>query len=780
MDGRFSKLLLILTLLHVLSNARGQLGEQLARRLAPETSPDIQEAAVRQLIQRVVGGQASKSFEVEVNKVLDFRSYQISLQDNGKVLIVGWDGVSVCKGFHYYLKYVLNKDLEWFKTHIELPENLQLPNVTIRSKSASPIIYYQNVCTWSYSFVWWNIEQWRRHIDWMALMGINLSLAPNQESVWQDVYSDLGLSAEEIDAHFAGPAFQAWQRMGNIRGWAGPLPPAHRRLQQLLQQRIVQAQRELGMGVALPAFAGHVPVAMRRIFPNASYSVAQRWNHFPDPYCCSLFVEPGEALFQQLATMFLRRMVDTYGSNHIYFCDPFNEMLPPIAEPEYMRATATAIYDSMREVDGDAVWLLQGWMFLNVDYWKDQLIEAFLTAVPRGRILVLDLQSEQFPQYQRTFSYYGQPFVWCMLNNFGGTLGMFGSARLINTGIGAARSMANSSMVGVGITPEGINQNYVIFALTLERAWSADNLQLSNWFDHFVLTRYGVNDTRLVQAWQLLRGSVYDFHGLNRMRGKYVLNRRPGLSLKPWTWYNASSVNEAWQLLLSAKDVVPLEDERYAIYEHDLVDITRQYLQLSIDQIYVNLKSAYRKSQLSRFQYLAGKLQQMLDDMESILASGAHFLLGNWLEDAKQLAPSIDQRPVYEFNARNQLTAWGPNGQILDYAGKQWSGMVRDYYKPRWNMFLDSVTLSMMSNRPFNATIFKQRVANEIELPFSNLTNVYPTKPVGDTWLISQDIYIRWNSYAKNTEFLHNNRLKLSISESTAQHRNHNKRNNKQ
>lgn len=47
-------------------------------------------------------------------------------------------------------------------------------------------------------------------------------------------------------------------------------------------------------------------------------------------------------------------------------------------------------------------------------------------------MLILDLQSEQFPQYGRLKSYYGQPFIWCMLHNFGGTLGMFGSAQIIN------------------------------------------------------------------------------------------------------------------------------------------------------------------------------------------------------------------------------------------------------------------------------------------------------------------------------------------------------------
>lgn len=686
---------------------------------------------------------------------------QYYLQDNGKLQINGWDGVSVAKGFHHYLKYVLHKDLDWYKTHIELPDNIKLPNVTHHSMSASSIIYYQNVCTWSYSFVWWDLQQWQRHIDWMAMMGINLALAPNQEAIWEDVYTELGLSAKEIDAHFAGPAFQAWQRMGNIRGWAGPLPPAHRHFQQALQQHLVRAQRDLGISVALPAFAGHVPVAMRRVFPDAKYSPAERWNNFPDAFCCSLFVEPSDALFQQIGAMFLRRVQQVYGSNHIYFCDPFNEIKPRIAEPEYMRSTAQAIYRSMQEVDKDAVWLLQGWMFIEIDYWQDNLIEAFLTAVPRGSILVLDLQSEQFPQYQRTFSYYGQPFVWCMLNNFGGTLGLFGSAQLISSGIQGARSIHNSTMVGVGLTPEGIGQNYAIFSLTLEQGWSQSTIETSKWFDHFALTRYGVNQTDLAQAWQLLRTSVYSFHKLQRMRGKYVINRRPSLNLNPWIWYNATMVKEAWQLLLGAKDIVPLEDDRYAIYEHDLVDITRQFLQQNIDELYVNLQSAYRKKQLQRFQYLAGKMQQMMDDMERILASGSHFLLGTWLEDAKRMAPSQEDRSLYEFNARNQLTDWGPTGQILDYASKQWSGLVKDFYKPRWVLFHDAVTLALQENRAFNATAFKQRVANEIELPFSNQTKSYLTTPVGNSWLISQNIFLKWNDLLKDSKYLHYNRLRL-------------------
>lgn len=47
-------------------------------------------------------------------------------------------------------------------------------------------------------------------------------------------------------------------------------------------------------------------------------------------------------------------------------------------------------------------------------------------------MIILDLQSEQFPQFHRLDQYFGQPYIWCMLHNFGGTLGMFGSVDIIN------------------------------------------------------------------------------------------------------------------------------------------------------------------------------------------------------------------------------------------------------------------------------------------------------------------------------------------------------------
>ena len=42
--------------------------------------------------------------------------------------------------------------------------------------------------------------------------------------MWLKVLPRWGVSGEELRAHFGGPAFLAWQRMGNIHSYAGSLP----------------------------------------------------------------------------------------------------------------------------------------------------------------------------------------------------------------------------------------------------------------------------------------------------------------------------------------------------------------------------------------------------------------------------------------------------------------------------------------------------------------------------------------------------------------------------
>jgi alpha-N-acetylglucosaminidase len=52
--------------------------------------------------------------------------------------------------------------------------------------------------------------------------------------------------------------------MGNIRGWAGPLSEAWHNNSLILQKQILNRMRALGIIPVLPAFAGHVPRALKR------------------------------------------------------------------------------------------------------------------------------------------------------------------------------------------------------------------------------------------------------------------------------------------------------------------------------------------------------------------------------------------------------------------------------------------------------------------------------------------------------------------------------------
>jgi hypothetical protein len=65
-----------------------------------------------------------------------------------------------------------------------------------------------------------------------------------------------------------------------------------------LQKRILARMRAFGMSPVLPAFAGFVPAAFVRRFPEASYARATRWGGFPDQFCCPHMLDPLDPLFQ--------------------------------------------------------------------------------------------------------------------------------------------------------------------------------------------------------------------------------------------------------------------------------------------------------------------------------------------------------------------------------------------------------------------------------------------------------------------------------------------------
>lgn len=80
-------------------------------------------------------------------------------------------------------------------------------------------------------------------------------------------------------------------------------------------------------------------------------------------------------------------------------------------------------------------------------------------------MIILDLSSDEFPVWSKTDSYYGKPFLWCMVHNYGGVRAIYGNLSTIANDPIEARNTPGNTMVGVGMTPEGIETNPVMYDL---------------------------------------------------------------------------------------------------------------------------------------------------------------------------------------------------------------------------------------------------------------------------------------------------------------------------
>ncbi len=81
----------------------------------------------------------------------------------------------------------------------------------------------------------------------------------------------------------------------------------------------------------------------------------------------------------------------------------------------------------MEDADPQSVWVMQGWLFYSDrKFWKAPQIKALLKAVPDNHMILLDLAAEIEPVWKRTNAFYGKPWIWNMVHNFGGNISMFG------------------------------------------------------------------------------------------------------------------------------------------------------------------------------------------------------------------------------------------------------------------------------------------------------------------------------------------------------------------
>eukprot|EP00759_Apiculatamorpha_spiralis_P034366 PhF_6_TR35416/c0_g1_i2/m.51550/K01205/NAGLU; alpha-N-acetylglucosaminidase len=790
-----------------------------------------------------------------------------------EIVILGTTASEITAGIGWYLKERCNMTIGWPRGG---GSNVFYPNPpwpAVGATIANPIVkkrilpwsYIMNVCTHSYSLVWYGWNEWSAFIDWMALSGINLALAmTGQEEVQYKVFQKFGLDDETIRTWFNGPAFLTWSRGQNEYGnnIAGPLPRSFMQSQWALQRQILNRYRSLGIVSQLPGFQGNVPWKMSQT--QSDHNMTQQgdtgWMYSTDP------------LFSRIADVWMETLIQDFGTDHWYQLDGYfnggtapwfylnngknqkqtKGMVPKKTNPpckwsgavpgtylagcsegcktfatiaEAMQACTAdetcggitlpnggglpqlragsspqpspsgetsyyiinndechynnpyktwkergaAAYMGLNRTDPNAIWSFQGWAIID---WstKEQALsfQGFVDSVPKGKFVVIDMSVDGSGEWRNwnSASFFGAPFIWTTLHDFGGTDGIKGQLSHVNQlPFSGIAPIGNSTAWGTGYTPEGIDQNPIYYEFVAEqnfRTKPVSNLTqyaVDRAHRRYSLTTY---NAYIANSWSLLLDSAYN-QDLSVQDGTGIPHLPASFSEFGPDRVTPSSTLcktfQAWQLLLQGASAVSKTSEPF---RYDLVNLGREILAQISSPLSQNFNDAITANPIS-----AAYLNQtglayynLLMDADALVGTDRAFLLGPWITMARNLAGNATDcgamscPDFMEWNARCQITTWNPTPQNsaaipdgpIDYASKHWNGLISEYYAERvkvlWQLGLQFAAKGQGMDGSAQA-----KALADLASAFQISTKPFPQVPQGDFVNVSQSMFNKYKSF---------------------------------
>ena len=680
------------------------------------------------LLERIDRGASKKFIIEEVKSDTDF--FELD-QKGSRVVIRGNNSVSIATGLNWYLKYYAGIHLSWNGMTATLPDVLPPVMKKERHETKLPWRYDLNYCTYSYSMAFWDWERWEKEIDWMALHGINLPLAiTGTETVWYNVLQKLGYNKTEIDEFISGPGFFAWWLMNNLEGWGGPNPDHWYTQQVSLQKKILKRMHEYGIEPVLPGYCGMVPHnAKAKLGLNVSDTGV--WCGYRRP----AFLQPDDSRFEEISSLYYKELEKLYGKANYYSMDPFHE--GGSTDGVNLDAVGKAVMKAMKKANPKAVWVIQAWQANP----RPELIRNLET----GDLLILDLTSECRPQWgdpesewYRKDGYGKHNWVYCMLLNYGANVGLHGKMDNVidNYYLAKENLRARATLKGVGMTPEGIENNPVMYELLMELPWRPERFTKEDWLKGYVKARYGKDEPVLQLAWGKLANSIYNAPKELTQQGTHelVFCARPGLDVyqvSSWSemkdYYDPQEVIEAARLMVSVAD-------RYrgnTNFEYDLVDVVRQAIAEKGRLMQKAVTTAYRAGDKELFAMASQKFLNLILLQDQLLGTRTEFRLGRWINSARALGVTPEEKALYEWNARVQVTTWGnrnaaERGGLRDYAHKEWNGLLKDFYYMRWKLYFDNLARKMEGETIPEIDFYA------VEEAWVKRTNPYQAEPEGD------------------------------------------------
>lgn len=687
-----------------------------------------------ELMERMQHG-LSERVSVEITSETDQEDFFELTGGGERVTVRANNLISAASGIHWYLKYYLQASLTFCEDQLPpLPE--QLPTVDERRSTELTTNFYMNYCTFSYTTAFWDWSQWEREIDLMALNGINMPMAMvGAEAVWRNTLLKLNYTNQEVKEFLCGPAYFGWLLMGNMEKLGGPLPDEWFTRQIALQEKIVSRMRELGMKPVFQSFFGMVPASFKEKYPEANVIAQGKWNSLNRPP----MLDPSDPLFAQMAEVWYAEYEKLFGKSAVFAGDLFHEGGHKgsinVAE------AAGSVQQAMLQYNPDAVWVIQS--------WGGNPGNDLLDGMIKEKTLVVDLCAEFWSHWKTRKGFNGYPWVWSHLTNYGGNIGLHGRLDAIAAGSIKARkdSFASKSMKGISTTPEGLEINPVTFDLAHEMRWHSTSPQVEEWVRGYADRRYGSQENSLQEAWAIFHQTAYGTFETHRRPSESVFCALPSLkgekiTASAWSqsriFYDPTLFAKGVALLLQSSDSL----KERPTYQYDAVDFVRQYLADLGRESYYKLVSAYNEKSTDEFDYWSTRFLDLIKDQDALLSTHERFFVGRWLNMARACSDNPEIQDLYEYNARLQIGTWTENrSAVRDYAHKEWGGMLRDYYLPRWNNYIAYLKESLNGKSELEAPD-----SFEAEKRWINSHNSYTLTPNADAVNTAVELFKKYQN----------------------------------
>ena len=707
--------------------------------------------ALRGLVTRMLGSQYLDwfTFAIAGNPTGSGYDYFTLETADGKVKITGNEGVSCAVGLNHYLKYFCFVDISQQTSNVkDMPESAPEVGEKVFRETPLEVRYAYNYCTLSYTMAFFGYDDWQRELDYLMLSGVNLILDTTAtEALWVAYLQHYGYSAYEALDYVCGYAYKAWWLMGNLYGYGGNV--SDQWVYDTLEMARVNQRYMTVMGAepCLQAFVGTLPTNFAAMAadtltgmgfsdPKDFITGTGGWIGFVRPYVLNTTYDG----YAAMAADFYAVQQELYGPVTDYYAGDFFHEIEGNPPASFNKAAMSAdTLKALMKADPDGVWILQAW-------WSNPLPEVLegFGNYRADHIIVLDLGSNDTPKWNNTTTWGGKEFggtgwVYSMLDNFGGRTGVHGNLEKTAKNIYKALT-TTEHMKGIGITPEGTQQNPVVFELYWEAVWQSEQINVDEWIVSYAERRYGKGHENAVKAWQSLADNynVYETNTADGSGVNYAINNNPSFApgANEGGYFEAAfrmpKLEQAITLLMEDFDELCGNEN----YVDDLVDLFRLELSERSTDLISKMKKAVQDQDYAAFVAYGDKLMGAMALIDEIASYQKDELFGSWIgrtdtwmNDERTGKYDDYAADMLHINAKALVTMWA-SAPIVNYAYRQYSGLMSDYYTTMWRELNNQVKTALTRGTTVSNSVLALDGGRCFELAWEIVTSdkQYPTE----------------------------------------------------